>query len=90
MPGFDEDTGTWPSGSILGGLLPYSIFAIRSLAPSVGVKMRTAWSRSPSAEADILLDLHTLALTPRLLSQPIRIHTAFKIMCLSSVDVTNT
>ena len=37
MPGSDEDAGTWPSGSILGGLLPRSIF-VSSLAPSVGVK----------------------------------------------------
>lgn len=89
MPGSDEDTGTWPSGSILGGLLPYSIFAVCSLAPSVGVETRTAWSRSPSAEASILIDLHTLALTPCLRSQPIRIHTAFEIMCLTSIDVKN-
>lgn len=58
MPGSDEDTGTWPSGSILRGLLPCSIFAICSPKPSVGVKMRTiAWSRSPSPEEDILIDL---------------------------------
>lgn len=52
-------------GLFLEVLLPRSIFAVSSLAPSVGVKSRTiAWSRSPSAEADILIDLHTLALTP--------------------------
>lgn len=75
VPGSDEDAGTWPSGSILGVLLPRSIF-VSFLAPSVGVEARRiAWS--PSAEVDILIDLHTLALTPILLSQPIRIHTAF-------------
>jgi len=26
VPGSDEDAGTWPSGSILGGLLPCSLF----------------------------------------------------------------
>lgn len=82
LPGSDEDAGTWPSGSILRGLLPHSLFAVSSLAPSVGVKMRTiAWSRSPSAEVDILIDLHTLALTLCLRCQPIRNHTAFEIMC---------
>lgn len=56
----------------------------------MGVKTRTiAWNRGPSAEADILIDLHTLALTPCLLSQPIWIHAAFDIMSYSSLDVAN-
>lgn len=29
-----------------------------------GIGMRNAWSRSPTEEADILIDQHTLALTP--------------------------
>lgn len=33
VPGSDEDAGTWPSGSILRGLLPRSIFAVSSLVP---------------------------------------------------------
>lgn len=34
MPGSDEDAGTWLSGSILGGLLPHSLFAVSSLSGS--------------------------------------------------------
>lgn len=30
VTGSDEDAGTWPSGSILRGLLPSSIFAVSS------------------------------------------------------------
>ena len=42
VPGSDEDAGTWPSGSILRGLLPRSIFAVSSFTPFlVGVRMRT-------------------------------------------------
>lgn len=31
-PGSDEDAGTWPSRSILGGLIPHSIFEVCSSA----------------------------------------------------------
>lgn len=34
MPGSDEDAGTWPSGSILRGLLPRSIFVVIASALS--------------------------------------------------------
>lgn len=57
MPGTDEDAGTWPSWSILRGLIPHSIFEVKKRSRR-GIKMGNAWNKSPKGEADIFIDLH--------------------------------
>lgn len=59
VPGCDEHAGTRPSGSIFGGLFPRSIFTVRQAGSSVGVGMRIAWNRSPSAGAGCINSNYT-------------------------------
>lgn len=90
VPGADEDAGTWPSGSILRGLFPRSIFAVtlHSQRESKREQLRGAWS--PSEELHIFIDLHTWALMPGQMPQPVHNpnsfgdHVFWKPMCYVS------